>query len=129
MFIINIQEIGFLVILFCLYHACIGLILPSLARLRTMYARLPFFFRLKKRSFINSILLWNLIIIWILIWFSCFLPWCSQVCAKWVAWRDYQHFSSSCKCRCAAFSIASASLFFSHLNTQNLQIKLSPPTG
>ncbi|KAF7809905.1 molybdate-anion transporter [Senna tora] len=31
------QEIGFLVTLFCLFHACVGLILPSLARLRTMY--------------------------------------------------------------------------------------------
>lgn len=31
------QEIGVLVTLFCLFHACAGLILPSLARLRTMY--------------------------------------------------------------------------------------------
>ncbi|KAF3440852.1 hypothetical protein FNV43_RR19138 [Rhamnella rubrinervis] len=31
------QEIGVLVMLFCLYHACTGLILPALARLRTMY--------------------------------------------------------------------------------------------
>ncbi|KAL8266211.1 hypothetical protein R6Q59_003555 [Mikania micrantha] len=31
------QEIGILVGLFCLFHACIGLILPSLARLRTLY--------------------------------------------------------------------------------------------
>lgn len=31
------QEIGVLVTLFCLLHACIGLILPSLARLRTLY--------------------------------------------------------------------------------------------
>uniref|UniRef100_A0A5B7AGD5 Putative molybdate-anion transporter-like isoform X1 n=1 Tax=Davidia involucrata TaxID=16924 RepID=A0A5B7AGD5_DAVIN len=31
------QEIGVLVTLFCLFHACVGLILPSLARLRTMY--------------------------------------------------------------------------------------------
>ncbi|PKI41231.1 hypothetical protein CRG98_038343 [Punica granatum] len=31
------QEIGVLVSLFCLFHACIGIILPSLARLRTMY--------------------------------------------------------------------------------------------
>ncbi|KAL7193347.1 hypothetical protein ACSBR2_025036 [Camellia fascicularis] len=31
------QEIGVLVALFCLFHACVGLILPSLARLRTMY--------------------------------------------------------------------------------------------
>lgn len=31
------QEIGVLVALFCLFHACIGLILPSLARLRTLY--------------------------------------------------------------------------------------------
>ncbi|XP_010277112.1 PREDICTED: molybdate-anion transporter-like isoform X4 [Nelumbo nucifera] len=31
------QDIGFLVTLFCLFHACVGLILPSLARLRTMY--------------------------------------------------------------------------------------------
>ncbi|KAK9231313.1 hypothetical protein WN943_021546 [Citrus x changshan-huyou] len=31
------QEIGILVALFCLFHACVGLILPSLARLRTMY--------------------------------------------------------------------------------------------
>ncbi|KAH7846148.1 hypothetical protein Vadar_010476 [Vaccinium darrowii] len=31
------QEIGVLVMLFCLFHACVGLILPSLARLRTMY--------------------------------------------------------------------------------------------
>ncbi|XP_010271985.1 PREDICTED: molybdate-anion transporter-like isoform X2 [Nelumbo nucifera] len=31
------QEIGFLVTLFCLFHVCIGLIVPSLARLRTMY--------------------------------------------------------------------------------------------
>ncbi|KAG5528514.1 hypothetical protein RHGRI_029261 [Rhododendron griersonianum] len=31
------QEIGLLVTLFCLFHACVGLILPSLARLRTMY--------------------------------------------------------------------------------------------
>ncbi|XP_077233506.1 major facilitator superfamily protein isoform X2 [Tasmannia lanceolata] len=29
------QEIGFLVTLFCIFHACVGLILPSLARLRT----------------------------------------------------------------------------------------------
>ncbi|KAK1439028.1 hypothetical protein QVD17_04843 [Tagetes erecta] len=31
------QEVGILVGLFCLFHACIGLILPSLARLRTLY--------------------------------------------------------------------------------------------
>ncbi|KAL6993822.1 hypothetical protein U1Q18_011935 [Sarracenia purpurea var. burkii] len=31
------QEIGVLVALFCLFHACVGLILPALARLRTMY--------------------------------------------------------------------------------------------
>ncbi|XP_062192932.1 uncharacterized protein LOC133896359 [Phragmites australis] len=31
------QEIGTLVILFCIFHACVGFILPSLARLRTMY--------------------------------------------------------------------------------------------
>ncbi|XP_044504040.1 molybdate-anion transporter-like isoform X2 [Mangifera indica] len=31
------QEIGVLVTLFCLFHACVGLILPSLARLRTMH--------------------------------------------------------------------------------------------
>ncbi|CAN8283969.1 unnamed protein product [Cochlearia groenlandica] len=31
------QEIGFLVVLFCLFHGCVGLILPSLAKLRTMY--------------------------------------------------------------------------------------------
>ncbi|KAK9990731.1 hypothetical protein SO802_025716 [Lithocarpus litseifolius] len=31
------QEIGVLVTLFCLFHACVGLILPSLAKLRTMY--------------------------------------------------------------------------------------------
>uniref|UniRef100_A0A2P2JDA9 Molybdate-anion transporter isoform X2 n=1 Tax=Rhizophora mucronata TaxID=61149 RepID=A0A2P2JDA9_RHIMU len=30
------QEIGLLVSLFCLFHAGIGLIIPSLARLRTM---------------------------------------------------------------------------------------------
>ncbi|KAB1214876.1 hypothetical protein CJ030_MR5G016626 [Morella rubra] len=31
------QDIGVLVTLFCLFHGCVGLILPSLARLRTMY--------------------------------------------------------------------------------------------
>ncbi|CAD6266348.1 unnamed protein product [Miscanthus lutarioriparius] len=31
------QEIGPLVIVFCIFHACVGFILPSLARLRTMY--------------------------------------------------------------------------------------------
>jgi divalent metal cation (Fe/Co/Zn/Cd) transporter len=31
------QDIGTLVILFCIFHACVGFILPSLARLRTMY--------------------------------------------------------------------------------------------
>ncbi|GMH06373.1 hypothetical protein Nepgr_008213 [Nepenthes gracilis] len=31
------QEIGVLVLLFCLFHICAGLMLPSLARLRTMY--------------------------------------------------------------------------------------------
>ncbi|XP_030455804.2 uncharacterized protein LOC115676908 isoform X1 [Syzygium oleosum] len=31
------QEIGVLVTLFCLFQACVGVILPSLARLRTMY--------------------------------------------------------------------------------------------
>ncbi|KAK1395301.1 hypothetical protein POM88_014357 [Heracleum sosnowskyi] len=31
------QEIGVLVTLFCLFHACVGLILHSLARLRTLY--------------------------------------------------------------------------------------------
>ncbi|XP_073011503.1 uncharacterized protein [Typha latifolia] len=31
------QEIGVLVIVFCIFHACVGFILPSLARLRTMY--------------------------------------------------------------------------------------------
>ncbi|KAL6857147.1 hypothetical protein ACP4OV_018529 [Aristida adscensionis] len=31
------QEIGTLVILFCIFHACVGFILPSLARLRSMY--------------------------------------------------------------------------------------------
>ncbi|XP_010940954.1 uncharacterized protein [Elaeis guineensis] len=31
------QEIGVLVMLFCVYHACVGFILPSLARFRTMY--------------------------------------------------------------------------------------------
>jgi hypothetical protein len=39
-FVSNMQEIGVLVTLFCLFHACVGLILPSLARLRTMYAKL-----------------------------------------------------------------------------------------
>lgn len=32
-----LQEIGVLVTLFCLFHACAGLILPSLAKLRTTY--------------------------------------------------------------------------------------------
>ncbi|CAL5008958.1 unnamed protein product [Urochloa decumbens] len=31
------QEIGTLVILFCIFHACVGFIIPSLAGLRTMY--------------------------------------------------------------------------------------------
>ncbi|XP_059282588.1 uncharacterized protein LOC132036296 [Lycium ferocissimum] len=31
------QEIQVLVVLFCIFHACMGLVLPSLARLRTMY--------------------------------------------------------------------------------------------
>ncbi|KAL6659548.1 hypothetical protein ACP70R_003588 [Stipagrostis hirtigluma subsp. patula] len=31
------QEIGTLVILFCIFHACVGFILPSLSRLRSMY--------------------------------------------------------------------------------------------
>ncbi|XP_066330623.1 uncharacterized protein [Miscanthus floridulus] len=31
------QEIGPLVIVFCIFHACVGFILPSLARLRTIY--------------------------------------------------------------------------------------------
>lgn len=31
------QDIGTLVILFCIFHACVGFILPSLARLRTMW--------------------------------------------------------------------------------------------
>ncbi|KAI4327378.1 hypothetical protein L6164_019847 [Bauhinia variegata] len=31
------QEIGVLMTLFCLFHACVGFILPSLGRLRTMY--------------------------------------------------------------------------------------------
>ncbi|KAI3503032.1 hypothetical protein L1887_31467 [Cichorium endivia] len=31
------QEVGILVGLFCLFHMCVGLILPSLARLRTFY--------------------------------------------------------------------------------------------
>ncbi|GAB2259929.1 hypothetical protein Droror1_Dr00010784 [Drosera rotundifolia] len=31
------QEIGVLLVLFCIFHACAGLMLPSLARLRTMY--------------------------------------------------------------------------------------------
>lgn len=31
------QEIGVLVVLFCLFQAVAGLILPSLSRLRTMY--------------------------------------------------------------------------------------------
>ncbi|XP_023518488.1 molybdate-anion transporter-like isoform X2 [Cucurbita pepo subsp. pepo] len=31
------QELGVLVMLFSLFHGCVGLILPSLARLRTMY--------------------------------------------------------------------------------------------
>ncbi|KAE9606806.1 hypothetical protein Lal_00026516 [Lupinus albus] len=31
------QEIGVLVTLFCLFHTCVGFIIPSLARLRTMY--------------------------------------------------------------------------------------------
>ncbi|RDY04964.1 Molybdate-anion transporter, partial [Mucuna pruriens] len=33
----HVQEIGVLVTLFCLFHACVGFVLPSLARLRTMY--------------------------------------------------------------------------------------------
>ncbi|CAK9144020.1 unnamed protein product [Ilex paraguariensis] len=33
----TIVKIGVLVTLFCLFHACMGLVLPSLARLRTMY--------------------------------------------------------------------------------------------
>ncbi|XP_073037889.1 uncharacterized protein [Primulina eburnea] len=31
------QDIDILVVLFCIFHACMGLVLPSLARLRTMY--------------------------------------------------------------------------------------------
>ncbi|KAJ4783892.1 Major facilitator superfamily protein [Rhynchospora pubera] len=31
------QEIGALLMLFCIFHACVGFILPSLATLRTMY--------------------------------------------------------------------------------------------
>ncbi|KAJ6797271.1 molybdate-anion transporter [Iris pallida] len=31
------QEIGLLVVLFCIFQACVGLILPALARLRTIY--------------------------------------------------------------------------------------------
>ncbi|CAH9082457.1 unnamed protein product [Cuscuta epithymum] len=31
------QEIETLLVLFCLFHACLGLVLPSLARLRTMF--------------------------------------------------------------------------------------------
>uniref|UniRef100_A0A2P2JDA8 Uncharacterized protein n=1 Tax=Rhizophora mucronata TaxID=61149 RepID=A0A2P2JDA8_RHIMU len=36
LFVHKVQEIGLLVSLFCLFHAGIGLIIPSLARLRTM---------------------------------------------------------------------------------------------
>ncbi|CAN4082995.1 unnamed protein product [Withania somnifera] len=31
------QDIEILLVLFCIFHACVGLVLPSLARLRTMY--------------------------------------------------------------------------------------------
>ncbi|KAM3286130.1 hypothetical protein P3S67_024929 [Capsicum chacoense] len=31
------QDIEILLMLFCIFHACVGLVLPSLARLRTMY--------------------------------------------------------------------------------------------
>lgn len=48
-FISCMQEIEVLVALFCLFHGCVGLILPSLARLRTMYAKLRFLtFNLRK---------------------------------------------------------------------------------
>lgn len=40
MFIREMQEIGVLVSLFCLFHAGVGLIIPSLARLRTMYGEM-----------------------------------------------------------------------------------------
>lgn len=39
----GLQEIGVLVTQFSLFHACIGLILPSLARLRTMFVHISFF--------------------------------------------------------------------------------------
>lgn len=31
------QDVGVLVVLFCIFHACVGLISPSLAKLRTLY--------------------------------------------------------------------------------------------
>lgn len=31
------QDVEILLMLFCIFHACVGLVLPSLARLRTMY--------------------------------------------------------------------------------------------
>ena len=40
MFICEMQEIGVLVSIFCVFHAGVGLIIPSLARLRTMYVEI-----------------------------------------------------------------------------------------
>ena len=40
MFICEMQEIGVLVSIFYVFHAGVGLIIPSLARLRTMYAEI-----------------------------------------------------------------------------------------
>ena len=54
--------------LFCLFHACAGLILPSLARLRTMYIKYVVFFILYSFIlFLNLMLPFVIVFNWELI--------------------------------------------------------------
>ncbi|KAM3700524.1 hypothetical protein ACB098_05G103500 [Castanea mollissima] len=34
-----IRKLNYTSYIFCLFHACVGLVLPSLAKLRTMYVK------------------------------------------------------------------------------------------
>lgn len=104
-----LQEVGTLVSLFCLFHVCVGIIIPSLARLRTMwvnYCSLYSLFFSGVMCFCNVKLT------------CCTVYYISQICTKWTSSRDDEPFSCPCKwcsrITCAASEYFGTLMYFLH---------------
>ena len=106
-----------MLILFCIFHACVGFILPSLARLRTMWVAGPSTIEFKLLT--HYVLFTKLASL--------------QVPAKWAAWGHDELFAVISKCCYLCFPTTgnhlgslSVKIFCAQMSTQWWQPFLSP---